>query len=214
MRSRPSRSSELLRSRRGSVLIIVMWICFGLVALTLYFAQSMSSELRAADNRAVAIASRQALLGGVRYVSYVLTNYALNGNAPLATDYKAEALPVGDSSFWLIGRDPNQVATATSPKVPFYGIVDEASKLNLNSATAAMLQNLPGMTPDLAAAIVAWRGTSQSSTMTDANYSLMNPARVPKHGAFETTDELRLVYGATLDVLLGEDINRNGVLDP
>ena len=26
-------------------------------------------------------------------------------------------------------------------------------------------------------------------------------------------DELRLVYGATIDLLVGEDVNRNGVLD-
>ena len=35
------------RQARGSVLIIVMWTCLGLVALTLYFANSMSSALRA-----------------------------------------------------------------------------------------------------------------------------------------------------------------------
>ena len=27
-------------------------------------------------------------------------------------------------------------------------------------------------------------------------------------------DELRLVAGATMDILLGEDVNRNGILDP
>ncbi len=26
-------------------------------------------------------------------------------------------------------------------------------------------------------------------------------------------DELRLVYGATMDLLVGDDLNRNGVLD-
>jgi hypothetical protein len=27
-------------------------------------------------------------------------------------------------------------------------------------------------------------------------------------------DEVRLVYGATLEILYGEDVNRNGILDP
>ncbi len=31
---------------------------------------------------------------------------------------------------------------------------------------------------------------------------------------FETVDELRLLYGADMDTLLGEDANRNGILDP
>ena len=43
----------------------------------------------------------------------------------------------------------------------------------------------------------------------------MDPGAGQQRGAlFETTDELRLVYGATLDILLGEDTNRNGALDP
>src|SRR5271157_1069810 len=38
-------------SSRASVLIIVLWVAFGLVAITLYFANAMSMELKAADNR-------------------------------------------------------------------------------------------------------------------------------------------------------------------
>jgi len=43
---RPARAGE-----RGSVLVIVLWIALGLVALTLYFANSMSFQLRASANR-------------------------------------------------------------------------------------------------------------------------------------------------------------------
>ena len=42
----------------GSVLIIVLWVSFGLVSITLYFAHRMSMELRAADNRVAAMAAR------------------------------------------------------------------------------------------------------------------------------------------------------------
>ncbi len=34
-----------------------------------------------------------------------------------------------------------------------------------------------------------------------------------KEAPFETVDELRLVYGATMDLLAGDDLNGNGVLD-
>jgi hypothetical protein len=37
--------------QRASVLVVVMWISFGLVAIALYFAESMTYELRASDNR-------------------------------------------------------------------------------------------------------------------------------------------------------------------
>ncbi|MBP8255900.1 MAG: hypothetical protein KAX37_01155, partial [Opitutaceae bacterium] len=56
---------------RGSVLIIVLWVCFGLAALVLYFAQSTSAELRSSDNRAVTISAEAAVDGGARYVQYV-----------------------------------------------------------------------------------------------------------------------------------------------
>jgi type II secretory pathway component PulK len=197
------------RSQRGSVLIIVMWICFGVVALTLYFANSMSSELRAADNRVQDASARAACDGGVRYAAYLLGQLATGGTVPLSTDYKAEQLPVGDAYFWFIGRDPNQKPTAD----PFFGIVDEASKINLNTASATVLSGLPTMTTDLAANILSWRGSGSGGGAGNETYARLDPPRLVKAAPFETIDELRLVYGATLDILLGEDTNRNGALD-
>jgi len=213
-----------LGTQRGSVLIIVMWICLGLVALTIYFARSVDSELQAAANRVGNIEARQAVAAGTRYAAYVLNNYAIDGVVPNSgvvpdptQDYYSAALQVGDQTgdpqFWFIGRDTNNPPTTD----PVFGLVDESSKLNLNNATAGMLGLLPmvNMTPDFATAIVAWR-TRQTQAGGGANnnmYSTLDPARLNKGAAFETTDELRLVYGATLDLLLGEDTNRNGALD-
>ena len=207
------------RSRRGSVLIIVMWTCLGLVALTLYFANSMSSELRAADNRVTEIEARQAVAAGIRYAGYVLQNFATSGAVPFLTDYKAEALPVGEAQFWFIGRDNNQLPTTE----PVFGLVDEASKLNLRTASRAMLSELPNMTPELVEAIIGWRRATAASAdgadnvetggSTDNIYTSLTPPRLNKGGQFETVDELRLVDGATLDLLFGEDTNRNGALD-
>ena len=125
-------------ARRGSVLIIVIWVCLGLVALTLYFGNSMTAEFRAADNRMAETAARQAVIGGTRYAAYILSQYATNGTVPHREDYKSEALPVGDSTFWFIGRDNDQRPTTD----PVFGLVDESSKLNLNTATRSMLHVL------------------------------------------------------------------------
>lgn len=220
MTSRASQSLASRRRQRGSVFIIVMWTCLGLVALTLYFANSMSSELRAADNRVTEIEARQAVAGGIRYASYVLTTYATNGAMPNPNDYKSEALPVGDAQFWFLGRDYGLNATLSTPQPtdPVYGLIDEASKLNLNTATRAMLLELPNMTDELADAIIAWKRPSTSQTAATGNYdnvySSLTPPRLNKGGNFETIDELRLVDGMTLDLLFGEDTNRNGILDP
>jgi hypothetical protein len=114
--------------KHGSVLIIVLWIAIGLISIALYFANSMTFELRASDNRASGLATGQAIEGAARYVSYVLANYATNGAMPSNTMFSCEAVPVGDAHFWIIGRDPD----GTSSSDPCFGLIDEGSKLNLN----------------------------------------------------------------------------------
>jgi len=193
-------------NEHGSVLILVLWIAIGLVSIALYFAHSMTFELRASDNRATGIAADQAIEGAARYVSYVLSNFATNGAVPNNTQFAAEAVPVGDAHFWIIGRDPSGTPSAD----PYFGLVDEASKLNLNRAGTNALSYLPNMTFDFAGAIVDWRTTNSSGAYA-LEYAQSGYAE--KESPFETVDELRLVYGATIDLLVGEDANRNGVLD-
>jgi DNA uptake protein ComE-like DNA-binding protein len=200
-------------SERGSVLILVLWIALGLITLTLYFANSSSFELQAADNRTSGLATEEAIDGAARYVTFVLANYATNGAMPDQTYYQTTAVPVGDARFWLIGRDTN--STPINPDQVTFGLTDENSKLNINTATLAMLQSLPRITPDFAANIITWRtNDTTSGGVGPEEYAMLSPAYSPKEQPFETTDELRLVYGADLDTLVGEDANRNGILDP
>jgi type II secretory pathway component PulK len=94
--------------------------------------------------------------------------------------------------------------------------VDEASKLNLNTATLEMLQMLPRMTPELAAAIIDWRDTDSTVSQGGAEsetYQRRQPAYSCKNAPFDTVEELRLVLGMDLDMLYGEDANLNGILD-
>jgi DNA uptake protein ComE-like DNA-binding protein len=206
MKQRQSRLPSNDRRENASVLILVLWISIGLVSIALYFANSMTFELRASDNRATGVAAEQAIEGAARYVGYVLSNFATNGAVPNNTQFSCEAVPVGDAHFWLIGRDP----AGTLSTEPYFGLVDEASKLNLNRAGTNALSYLPNMTLDFASAIVDWRSTNGSGAYA-LNYSVLGYA--DKNSPFETVDELRLVYGATIDLLVGEDVNRNGVLD-
>src|SRR6202789_323302 len=191
---------------RASVLIIVLWLSIGLVTIALYFANSMNYELQAADNRVSGIAADQAIEGAARYVSYQLQKYTTNGMTmlPDSAQFPCENVPIGNAHFWIIGRDPDS-GSATDPH---FGLVDEGSKLNLNYANTNVLSYLPNMTVDFAQAISDWRSTNGSGSLDygSAGYTAKNEP-------FETVDELRLVYGATLNLLVGDDLNRNGVLD-
>jgi type II secretory pathway component PulK len=195
------------------VLIIVLWIAFGLVSLALYFAQSMNFELRASDNRVSAQAADQAIDGAARYVNYLLSTQIANGsNGCLIppNGFACQAVPLGEARFWVIGRDTNNL---TGPGRLCCGLVDEASKLNLNTAPSNALIWLPRMTVDLTQSILDWRETNATGP-TVTYYALQQPPYQCKSDPFETVDELRLLYGASMDILVGEDINRNGLLDP
>jgi len=197
-------------------LVIVLWIAFGLVAVTLYFAHAMQLELRAADNRAAALQAGQAIDGAARYLSNLLATVAYPGQRLAPTEFACEAVPVGTARFWLIGRDTNDWKTSLSR--PAFGLVDEAAKLNLNAPwlTAELIQYLPGMTPQLAAAILDWRdadSTPSDQGAEDEFYSRLPQPYRAKNAPFESVEELRLVAGMTAAILYGEDANLNGILD-
>jgi len=177
----------------------------------------MSSELRASDNRVSGVSAEQAIEGAARYVNYILANQPTNGFLPDLTSYVSEAGRVGDARYWLIGRDTNSSLNGISPTEVTFGLIDEASKLNLNTAQSNMfvslMQTLPRANADLATAILDWRDTN-GGTIYQTYYATRPQPYQSKNGPFESIDELRLLYGGDKDTLLGEDINRNGILDP
>ena len=187
----------------GSVLIVVLWASLGLVSVALLFGHSMLMVYRGSDNDLAGRQAEQAIEGAARYAESLLANATIPGALPNELDYESEAVPVGEATFWFLGRS----LETTDGKTRAFGLVDEASKLNLNSPAvdANMLMNLPGMTNDLAAAIVEWRTSAGAPPSTDS---------VSKQAAFESVEELALVQGATREILYGEDANMNGVLDP
>lgn len=197
----------------GSVLVIVLWVAFGLVSLALYFADSMNYALRTGDHRVSNLQAGQTVEAALRYLTNRLASLEEPGIMPNPATYLAEAVQVGDSTFWLIGRH-NEPSRTTQP---CFALNDESSKLNVNTATASMLEFLPRMTPELAAAIVDWRDTDTTPSVGGAEdevYQQLNPPYRCKSGPFESLDELRLVFGMTQEILWGEDTNANGLLDP
>lgn len=204
--------TSVTTSQRASVLIIVMWVAFGLVSLAIYFANSSSLELRAADNRVAALEAEQAIAGAARYVSNALANVTEPGLPPDPAFFRTEALLIGNARCWLIGQPLEE---EDDLRVTF-GLVDESAKLNLNTATLAMLNKLPRMTDALAAAIIDWRDADSEISENGAEdevYGRLNPAYRCKNAPFETIEELRLVNGFTYDILYDEDANMNAVLD-
>jgi DNA uptake protein ComE-like DNA-binding protein len=96
------------------------------------------------------------------------------------------------------------------------GISDEESRLNANLASADELRRLNGMTPEVAAAILDWRDEDSAVTPGGAEaeyYAGLQPPCLARNGPLQTIRELLMVRGVTHELLLGEDVNQNGLLD-
>lgn len=102
------------------------------------------------------------------------------------------------------------------------GATDDASgqeaeePLVIDASGRTVLMKLPGMTVDIADAILDWIDADDTPREYGAEideYSQMSPPYAPRNGPIETIEELLLVRGVTPDMLFGRDVNRNGILD-
>jgi DNA uptake protein ComE-like DNA-binding protein len=108
-------------------------------------------------------------------------------------------------------------ANASGETAPIFGIMDEASKVNINMAPRDVLMKLPRMTDEIADSIIDWRDADDAVTGgggESAYYQSLQPGYACKNGPFDSVEELLLVKGVTPEILYGEDANQNGVLDP
>ena len=197
------------RHERGTVLIVTMWIVLVLAGLVLVFARSMRVEAIASANYVASLEAYAVARGALQFVLAQVDG--TQGAWGSADQTPCEAVAIGESLFWILR--PNFEDDRTHS----FGIVDEASKINLNSATIEMLLKLPGMTAELAAAIIDWRDADSDVSPGGAeseHYLLLEDPYYCKGAPFETVVEVLLVKGASRELLYGEDANRNGVLDP
>jgi DNA uptake protein ComE-like DNA-binding protein len=194
--------------RRGTVLIVTMWLLAVLTGMVLVLADAMRIEGACSANYAARLQAAAIEDGAVEYVLANLD--ALEGKVPSETDMPCQGVAVGDGAFWIVRPDYEEGRQTT------YGVVDEASKLNLNTATVEMLSALPEMTPEAAAAVVDWRDADSDMTVGGAEseyYLLLPTPHECKNAPLETVEELLLIKLASRELLYGEDLNRNGTLD-
>src|SRR5216684_5054115 len=133
------RAGHSASSPNAAVLVIVLWIAFGLVSIALYFGQSMLFNLQATDNHEASVEADQAIEGAARYISAILTNLqrqvqsqgtnmpgilvlpgviqaytSQSGQTPFTQTYQGQNVPVGNAHFWLIGRDTGGTSNVNS----------------------------------------------------------------------------------------------------
>jgi type II secretory pathway component PulK len=225
--ARPAR-----RSRNGMVLIVVL-VAIMMLSLAGYtFSQLMFAEREAAWAHGQAMQAQALAHSGVGFIEQQLVQSPAalqqqGGWYDNATLFRGVLAADGG-----IDRDRGRF-TILSPRSQYgavtgfrYGLEDESSRLNLNTlllldqqssgAGAQALLMLPGMTPDVADAILDWIDPDETARQNGAErdvYSGQSPSYAPKNGPLESVEELLLVRGVTPMLLFGMDADRNGVVD-
>ncbi len=219
-------------SRRALVLIVVMVVIAMLSLAGFTYGELMFGEHEAAVLHGKALQARVLSDSGIDLVKSVLMedpalieeNGGLYDNAGrfqgvLAMDETTGAEP-GRFSVVAPRVDQGELSGVR------YGLENESAKLNLNEILLAdlieadgarnLLMSLPGMTEDVADAILDWidEDDDQREFGAEADfYSGMSPPYAPKNGPLDTVEELLLVRGVTPWLLFGGDVNRNFTLE-
>jgi competence ComEA-like helix-hairpin-helix protein len=206
--------------KQASVLVGVLW-CVALLSLVVVSAlHSSSLGLRIGHHYGDSIQAHYLALAGVERAKALLYHEAaqrrqgqVNHSGQL---YEAPSLfrevPLGRGSFSVFRQDHR----GATPRIA-YGILDEERRLNLNTASERELANLPLMPPEAVPAIVDWRDSDDQVTPNGAEidyYASLSQPYLPRNGAFQTAGELLMVRGVPRQLVLGEDANQNGLLDP
>lgn len=197
--------------RKGTVIIVAIWIMIVLAAAAIVFARYVRTEAVATHNAVNAIKAEHIIDAAVNYIFYQLSLEDSQEQSDVSYQSDPyEAVQVGDGFFWVLR--PN----ISDDKNYDFGLSDEAGKINLNSASLEMLLKLPSMTSELANSIIDWRDGNNEVSSGGAEseyYLLLENSYSCKNGNLESVEEVFLIKGASADYVFGEDLNRNGILD-
>jgi len=215
--------------------LLVVLVIIVLLALGAYtFSETMISEREATAMYGRQVETRVLADSGVQYVAAMLgqrqqlPDESIVNNTRRLRDVlvRHSKRPRGCGRFSIVAPLESDRASRTVR----FGLVDESGKLNLNAVAQrvhedgldeaharAILLRLPGMTPKIADAILDWLDADELPRENGAEsefYTGLDPSCRAKNGPLDALDELLSVRGVSRELLFGEDINRNGLLDP
>lgn len=206
------------RQNRGSILVGLLWCVVLLALIVIGVLHTATMDMKVTKNYGDKIQARYLALAGIEKARALLYQAARNRNqiggrrSGELFDAPDEFRDIrfGRGQFRVFHRAPLEEGGGV-----VYGVSDEESRLNVNTATAEELTKLDGLTIDIAAAILAWRGDSGGSNPGGANadyYASLQPPYMPRNGPFQTMRELLMVRNVRPELLFGNDSRQNGFL--
>ncbi len=198
------------RSRRGSALLMVLWLTAALSAVGLAVANNVRGETERTETNMDDARSYFAARGAIEQAALHIV---------WGPQFRT---PDGVPIYYVPG---NPAMELTFPAATVHvDVIPETSKLNLNSARPDDIQRLllalgtpEDQAAEITAAIVDWRSRSnqQSPSSFDSFYLSQSPSFVARHASFEENEDLLLVKGMTADLYYGSSLDgsRTGLRD-
>jgi DNA uptake protein ComE-like DNA-binding protein len=199
--------------RQGSILVGVLWCLVLLATLVVSVLHSARLGLTLAKHHGDVVQARYLALAGVEKAKAVVFQQAKDlrrarksyspelANSP----QQFRDVRLGRGQFSVLNPQPESGET-------WFGVSDEESRLNLNTASTNELIKIPAMTSDVVAAILDWRDQDNALTPGGAEteyYANQTPPTLPRNGPFLTIRELLMVRGVTPDLFYGDDPRAN-----
>ena len=204
--------------QNASILVGLLWCLALLAIMAVGVLHTARLDLQVGKNYGDRIQAHYLALAGVEKARALLYKNAHDRSSTRKSHDGALYDDTADFQNITFGRGVYRVFHRQSPGeggAVQYGVSDEESRLNLNTATTDELNLLNGMTPDVLAAIDGWRGgTTLSTGAAEGDYyaSLRPPSRA-RGGPFQTVRELLMVRLVPPERVCGRDRHLDGLLE-
>ncbi|GAB4543782.1 MAG: hypothetical protein Tsb0013_00270 [Phycisphaerales bacterium] len=202
------------RTTRAGFATVIVLTAIAMATLILVRLQASAYRQSSAGREAVAATrARWAARGGLEAVIARLA-HENRGVEPVSAFSVFNAMDAVSSGEFEGARFD---ISHTVDGVQQVGPADAHAKININLMNPQDLLELPGMTEDVAAAIIDWIDTDDLTSEFGAEagyYNQLIPSYEPRNGPIRSLRELELVVGVDPELVRGEDWNLNGRLDP
>jgi len=189
------------RKDKGLVIIAVLWMVVVLMVMCAILGRKSRLDMKICMARMESVRCKWACRAGIEKAMAVMS----------------EDDTENDSLMDVWSDNPEDFNDVALDQCVFtVRVIDEASKLNINTATKEQLMGLPDMVEEIADAIIDWRDsddTPSGAGVESGYYESLPYGYMAHNGPFRTIRELLEVKDVTEELFYGEDTNLNGRLD-
>ena len=194
-------TAGIRRKNKGLVIIAVLWMVVVLMVMTAILGRKSRLDMKVCLARMETVRCKWACRAGIEKAIAVLN----------------EDETENDSLLDLWSNNPEDFNDVMLNQCWFtVRVIDELSKLNINTATKEQLLGLPDMVEEIADAIIDWRDSDDMPSglgVESGYYEGLAYGYRARNGPFRTLRELLLIKDVSEELFYGEDTNLNGRLD-